>query len=150
MRYGWLLIPLVVVACAKGEQAQENAEEAAPAAAALTDAAVAGTWTGVGMPVGSDSVVAQWTQVCGNGSCVGTYEGNADTSRSTYTIDGDSVIGTSTPYASVMAGGAMVTDSWVVHPMGDSATGTGTIRLADMPDSVLLRYHVQGSRNPGM
>ena len=43
MRYGWLLIPLVVVACAKGEQAQGNAEEAAPAA--LTDAAVAGTWT---------------------------------------------------------------------------------------------------------
>ena len=148
MRYGWLLIPLVVVACAKGEQTQENAEEAAPPA--LTDAAVSGTWTGAGMAMGSDSVVMQWTQVCSNGSCVGTVEGTTDTSRSTYTIDADSVVGTSTPYASALAGGAMVTDSWVVRPMGDSVTGTGLIRLADMPDSVLMRYQIKGSRNPGM
>lgn len=150
MRYGWLLIPLVVVACAKGEQAQENAEEAAPAAPALTDAAVAGTWTGVGMAMGSDSVLMHWTQVCANGSCVGTVEGTTDTSRATYTIDGDSVMGTSSPYAASMAGGAMVTDSWVVRPVGDSATGTGLLRLADTPDSVLIRYQIQGTRNPGM
>jgi len=147
MRYGWLLIPLVVVACAKGEQAQEGA---AAESMALTDAEVAGTWTGVGMPAGSDSVAMRWTEVCGNGSCVGTVEGMTDTSRATYTINGDSVIGTSTPYANSMVGGAMVTDSWVVRPVGDSITGTGLIRLADMPDSVLMRYQIKGSRNPGM
>jgi hypothetical protein len=148
MRYGWLLIPLVVVACAKGEQAQGNAEEAAPAA--LTDAAVAGTWTGAAMPMGSDSVIMQWTEVCSNGSCVGTVEGTTDTSRATYTIEGDSVIASSTPYANSMVGGAMVTNSWVVRPVGDSVTGTGLIKLADNPDSVVMRYQIKGTRNPGM
>jgi hypothetical protein len=146
MRYKLLLIPLVVVACAKGEQAQPNAA----ANTGLTDAAVAGTWTGTAMPVGSDSVVARWTQVCGSGSCVGTTEGTTDTTRATYTIAGDSVMGTAGAHPSAMAGGAMVTDSWVVHPSGDSATGTGTIRLADKPDSIVLQYHFQGTRHPSM
>jgi hypothetical protein len=141
MRRLLLLVPLLV-ACAKGEKAQNNAA----ASTALTDAAVAGTWMGTAMPMGSDSVVSRWTQVCGNGSCLGTVEGAPDTSRATYTIAGDSVMGTSAPYASAIAGGAMVTGSWTVHPQGDSATGTGIIRLADMPDSVVLRYHFVGTR----
>lgn len=150
MRYMLLLVPFLV-ACAKGESGQSaQADTTMAAPMALTDAAVAGTWTGTAMPAGSDSVVSRWTEVCGNGSCVGTYEGLPDTSQATYTIDGDSVIGTSAPFASTLAGGAMVVDSWVVHPTGDSATGTGFIRLADMPDSVVLRYHFQGSRGPGM
>lgn len=146
MRYALLVVPLAV-ACARGENAQEDAS-AAPMA--LTDAAVAGTWMGEGMAMGSDSVIVRWTQVCGNGSCLGTIEGGTDTARSTYTLMGDSMVGTSAPYADAMAGGAMVVDSWVVHPKGDSVTGTGVLRLADMPDSVLMRYNVRGSRTSGM
>lgn len=148
MRYvSFVLVPLVVVACAKGEQTQENA---AASSTALTDAAVAGTWMGVGMPLGSDSVVTHWTEVCGNGSCVGTNAETSDTVRSTYTIAGDSVIGTAAPYASTGAGGAMVSESWVVHPKGDSVTGTGEVRLADKPDSVVMQFHFRGARQPGM
>lgn len=143
MRRLLLLLPLVV-ACARAENAQTDT--AAAESMALTDADVAGTWMGAAMPMGSDSVVSQWTQVCGNGACTGMIEGGMDTIRSTYTISGDSVMGTAAPYASAIFAGARVTDSWVVHPHGDSVMGTGVVRLADMPDSVVLRYHFAGAR----
>jgi hypothetical protein len=143
MRRFLLLLPLLV-ACAQAENAQTDTAAAAPMA--LTEADVAGTWMGTAMPMGSDSVVAQWTQVCANGACTGMIEGGMDTIRSTYTISGDSAMGTSAPYASPIAAGAMVTDSWIVRPHGDSVMGTGIVRLADMPDSVVLRYHFAGAR----
>jgi len=142
MRRLLLLLPLLV-ACAKGENAQTDT--AAAGSMALTDADVAGTWTGTSMPLGSDSVIVQWTQICGAGTCKAIIEGMPDTVVSTYTIAGDSVMGTAGPYDNPIAG-ASVMDSWTVHPHGDSATGTGMMRLADMPDSVVLRYHVVGTR----
>jgi hypothetical protein len=142
MRRALLLIPLVV-ACSRAEKTQDNA---AGGAMALTEADIAGTWMGTSMPEGSDSVVAHWTEVCANGACAGTADGRADTVHSTYTLSGDSAVGRSTPYAEPGAGGAMVIDSWVVRLQDGKAVGTGTLTLADKPDSVVMRYRFEGSR----
>jgi hypothetical protein len=144
MRRALLLIPLVVVACSKAQQSQENT--GSMGAMALTDADVAGTWTGTSMPIGSDSVITHWTQVCANGACTGTSQEMADTIRSTYTLSGDSAVGKSAPFADPNMGGANVIDMWVARPTGGNVVGTGAFVLADNPDSVLARYHFEGSR----
>jgi hypothetical protein len=143
MRRALLLIPLVV-ACSRSPQTQGNAAAAGPTA--MTEADVAGTWMGTSMPAGSDSVVARWTQVCANGACTGTIEGTTDTLRSTYTLSGDSCMGRSAPYVNTAVGGVKAIDSWTVHLRDGKAVGTGTIVLADKPDSVLMQYHFEGSR----
>jgi hypothetical protein len=142
MRRMLLLLPLLV-ACAKSETPQTNA---AAGPMALTDADVAGTWTGTNMPMGSDSVLVQWTQICAAGTCKGIVAGMPDTIMSTYTLMGDSAMGTSAAYSSPTIPGAAVVDSWTVHMQDGKAMGTGMLRLADKPDSVVLRYHFEGSR----
>jgi hypothetical protein len=111
----------------------------------ITDADVAGTWKGTNMPVGSDSVIGHWTQVCGAGSCKGTTEGSKVTVNSTYTLAGDSAVGMSTPYDDPGMKKKVI-DTWIVHFNGDNATGTGAMKLASKPDSVLMRYSFTGSR----
>lgn len=148
-----MLIPVAaaLVSCAKTETppADTAISDAAMAPAmgpALTEADVAGRWTGTTMPIGSDSVVAKWTQVCAAGSCTGTAEGSPLTTKSTYTMAGDSSVGVSQPYADPSVKGARVIDTWVVRVNGDNVTGTGEMKLASNPDSVVMRYRFAGSR----
>jgi hypothetical protein len=157
MRRVLKLIPVVVavLACAKTETPAADSTKSdtamapamAPAVApALTEADVAGTWKGTNMPMGSDSVFAKWTQVCGAGSCKGTVEGSKVTIQAAYTMGGDSAVGVSQPFASPAAKGAKVIDTWVVRVKGDTATGTGAMKLASKPDSVVMAYHFAGTR----
>jgi hypothetical protein len=149
-----MLIPVVVAvaACAKTETpAADTAAAMAPAVApapapAMTEADVAGTWKVTTMPMGSDSVVAKWTQVCGAGVCDGTSEGSTVKMHSAYTISGDSAVGVSLPYSTPAAKGAKVINNWVSKGTGDNTTGTGHMNLASKPDSVVMRYHFAGSR----
>lgn len=147
MRRYLLVLPFLIACAGKETPPADSAAAAAPAA--LTDTDVAGTWTGTMMPEGSDSIVAHWTQVCGAGTCRGTsQESPGDTSVASYTIAGDSVMGTTQPYADKQMGGAMVVDHWVGRPTGNQVAGTGMITLAAKPDSVLLRYRVVGTKTP--
>ncbi len=143
MRRLLLLVPLLV-ACAKAENAQMDTAAAGPMA--LTEADVAGTWTGTSMPMGSDSVLLQWTQICGTGTCKGIVAGMPDTIMSTYTLMGDSAMGTSAAHSDPTVPGAKVMDSWTLHMQGGKVVGNGMVKLADKPDSVVLRYHFEGSR----
>lgn len=146
MRRFLLAVPLVF-ACAKAET--PPADSAAMATPALTEADVAGTWTGTIMMEGSDSVMAHWTDICGAGTCrLTTQESPKDTVSSTYVIAGDSAVGTSPAYADPQMGGTMVTDHWVARVSGNTVTGTGMMRLADKPDSVVMRYRFTGTRQP--
>jgi hypothetical protein len=148
MRRALFLIPLLI-ACAKSDTAQTDSAAMAPAmAAALTDADVAGTWTGTSMPAGSDSVVAHWTQVCGGGTCRGTSQESKDTVVSSYTLSGDSAVGVSQPYTDPAIPGVKVIDNWVVRIQGTMASGTGSMALASKPDSVVFRYRFEGTRAP--
>lgn len=145
MRRLYLVLPLAM-ACAKSET--PPADSAAPAMAMLTEADVAGTWTGTAQMEGTDSTFLHWTQVCGSGTCRGTnQEQPGDTVVSTYTIDADSAIGHTQPYADKAMGNAMVTDNWVVRVSGGQVTGNGWLKLADK-DSVVARYRFTGSKAP--
>lgn len=156
-RVSMLLTAVVVtVACSKTETpaADTAAAAAAPAPApaavvAVTEPEIAGTWTGTSMPMGSDSVVAKWKQVCAAGTCKGTTEGSKVTVTAAYTLAGDSAVGTSKPYSdpsNKMLKGAKAVDSWIVHFNGDSASGTGATKLASKPDSVMMAYHFVGTK----
>ena len=146
MRRLLLVVPFVF-ACTKSDAPKPDAS-AAPAAAALTDADVSGTWKGSLMPAGSDSVVSHWTQICGAGTCRGTSDGAPDTVVATYTLAGDSSIGVSSPVSNAMTKGATVIDHWVAHILAGRVTGTGRMTLASKPDSVVMAYHFTGSRTP--
>jgi hypothetical protein len=155
MRRALILVSIaaVAVACAKKEEAPAAdtgaamAPAPAPAAApALTDADVSGTWKGTSTPMGSDSVISKWTQVCGAGTCKGTIEGGKVVYIATYTLVADSMIGVSKPFADPGLKGAKVIDNWVAHFSGANTTGTGAEKLASKPDSVVMAYKFTGSK----
>lgn len=147
MRAIALLVP-VLLACGQGADApaEDPATPAGPAA--LTEADVAGTWTGVAMPMDSDSVIARWTQVCAAGTCRGMIEGAPDTLTSRYTLDADSAFGTSEPFVDQMMGGVQVVDAWVLRHTTAGIAGTGRLLSASNRDSVLMTYRFTGSRAP--
>lgn len=144
MRRYLLVLPLLI-ACAKAET--PSADSAAAAPAALTDADFAGNWSGTLMPEGSDSVVANWSDVCGQGTCrLTTRENPKDTVTFTYVIEGDSARYNSTAHPDPAAGGAMVTDGGVARVSGNQITGNGIVRLAERPDSIVFRYRFTGTK----
>jgi hypothetical protein len=146
MRTRMALVILAVVACAKSEQPAADTAAMTAGPAAMTDADVAGTWTGEAKLAGTDSVFLHWTQICGGGTCKGFAQEAPDTVASTYTIEADSAHGVSAAYADPTMGGTRVVDHYVVRASGGSLTGTGWIVLADKPDSVLARYSFTGTR----
>ena len=149
MRRFMLLLP-ILFACGRAETPAADtaaAAAAAPAVVALTEADVAGKWSGVTMPEGSDSVVAKWTQDCAAGTCKGTIEGSKDVMTSTYVLDADSLIGTAPAMMDPMLK-MRVTDHWVGRIRDGKVVGTGMNKLADKPDSVVFRYRFEGSRAP--
>jgi hypothetical protein len=150
MRRVWILIPVAAVAfaCAKKETppATDTTAMAPAPAVTVTDADVAGTWKGSSWMVGTDSLVGTWTQVCGAGACNGGMDTSKVKVKATYTLAGDSAVGESEPMAEPSMKGAKVVDTWIVHFAGDSATGTGAMRLASNRDSVVMRYHFAGHR----
>ena len=148
MRRALMLLPFLAFGCAKTETANTDSAAMAAAPAAVTDADLAGTWKGTAMMAGTDSVIAHWTQICSPGTCLGTSEGQADTVSATYTIMGDSVVGQSQPHTDPLAPGAQVIDHWTLHLMDGKVTGTGHMTLASNPDSVLVRYTFEGTRQP--
>ena len=150
MRGALLVVPMafVMLACGAKEEpaADTSAATAAPAPAGLTEADVAGTWTGTSMMEGSDSVVVRWKQVCGGGTCKGTAEGQADTVTSTYTLSADSSIGVSQPYMEPVVK-AQVVENWVARVTGNSVNGSNVLKLAGT-DSVIARMRFTGTRQP--
>lgn len=142
----YLLVVPFLIACAKSET--PSADSAAMAAAGLTEADVAGTWTGTMTPEGMDTVRVPWTDVCAAGTCrLVVSSAPNDTVVSTYVIAADSVVGTSTAYADTsLVKGAMVVDHWVGRITSGQVNGTGRVVLADKPDSVLMRYRFTGTK----
>lgn len=120
----------------------------APPASDLTEADVAGTWNGVIFPEGSDSIALRWTQRCSAGACIGMTEGETDSILSTYRFSGDSVVGATTAHPSPAFGGAMVVNVWTLRLVDGRAVGHGMFQAAENPDSVLMRYRLDGSRAP--
>ena len=148
MRRIMLLIP-ILFACGRSETpaADTATVAAAPAVVALTEADLAGTWSGTSTYEAPDTGSVKWTQVCAAGTCKGMIEGIKDTVMSTYVISGDSTIGTGATTIDPVTK-KKITDHWVVHLRDGKVVGTGENRLADKPDSVVHRYRFEGSRAP--
>lgn len=95
-----LLLPVLMFATACGEKAET--EETMPevtAPAALTAADLSGTWNGMTMAAGTDSVVSNWTSVATSDTTGSiTVEGIPDTINYTTMMDADSAVFTSNPY----------------------------------------------------
>ena len=143
MRRFMLLLP-ILFACNKAETppadtATVSAAPAAPAVVALTEADLAGKWSGVSTMEAPDTGSVKWTQECAAGTCKGTIEGYKEPVMSTYVISGDSSIGTGAAMMDARLK-KKVTDHWVVHIRDGKVIGRGETRLADKPDSVAFRY----------
>ncbi len=137
----------VLFACAKSETAQNGMSASANV---LTPAAIAGTWTGVSMAEGSDSVLNHWTATSVSdmeGNLV--IEGSPDTVHYTMTFDADSFVATSTPYSdpSMPTGPKLIFRS-VGRLQDGKLVGTSTNMLADKPDSIVSHDHFSGSKAP--
>jgi hypothetical protein len=146
MRRLLLAVPFLL-ACARAETPPADSAAAAPAA--LTEADVAGTWSGTLMPEGSDSVLGNWTAQIGGGTYrLTTAQTPNDTVTGTYTLEGDSSRFSAGPHADPAFGGAMVIDEGTSRFSGNQITVTGVTRLAAKPDSILLRFRGVGTRNP--
>jgi hypothetical protein len=143
----YLLVLPFVVACAKTETPSADSAAAAMPAA-ITEADVAGNWSGNVMMEASDSVLFTWTETCGSGTCRAVFS-NApkDTVVITYVIAGDSLTYTAGPNKDPQSG-AMVNDAGVARPTGNQVTGSGKITLAAKADSVIMRYRFTGTRQP--
>jgi hypothetical protein len=145
MRRFVFVVPFLI-ACGGSETPPVDSAAAAPAA--LTDADFAGNWSATLMPEGSDSVLTTATYSCSAGSCrfVAANAPN-DTIPFTYTISGDSAMYSAASYKDAQSG-AMVTNSGVSRVSGNNASGSGMVRLADKPDSVVARYRFTATRQP--
>lgn len=146
MRRYLLVLPLLI-ACAK-EEAPPADSAAAAMPPAITEADVAGTWTGTATYEPPDTGTVSFSITCGGGTCRSVVS-NApkDTVPSTYVLAADSSSGTSSPSKDPQTG-AMVVDHYVARVTGNQVTGHGWVTLADKPDSVVARYRFTGSRNP--
>ena len=144
----YLLVLPFLIACARAETPPADSAAAAPAA--LTDADVAGNWSGTFHIEGDTAAVsAHWSDVCGAGTCrLTTAENPKDTVTVTYVLEGDSVRYNAAAHADPAFGGAMVTDAGVARISGGQINGNGVISLAEKPDSVLARYRFTGTKNP--
>jgi len=145
MRRFLFVVPFIVACTTAETPPADSAAMAAPAV--LTEADIAGSWSGTLMAEGSDSVIGNWSDVCGGGTCrlVNAAAPN-DTVVFTYLIEGDSARYSAPAHADPTMGGTMVTDAGVARVSGNQITGSGTVRLAANPDSVVLRYRFTGTK----
>lgn len=140
-RLAMVLAAVTLIGCAKKEPeppAEPPAAPVAPPAPAPIDmSAVAGTWDMKTMAAGSDSVLVSYTMTA-----------TADTSGwminfpkrkpvpMTITVSGDSVMGTSAPYESVLRKGVTVYTTSVFHLVNGALMGNATAFYSKGPDSV--------------
>ena len=144
----YLLVLPFLIACAK-EEAPPADSAAAAMPPALTEADVAGTWTGTATNEAPDTGTVNFTITCGAGTCRNVVSSAPnDTVVLTYVLAADSSTGTSSPYKDPMAGGATVVDHYVARVTGNQVSGHGWLTLADKPDSVLVRYRFTGTKSP--
>jgi len=143
-----LLCTLLLAACAGGDKAAETTEEAT-GPAALTAAAVAGTWNGTSTAAGTDTVMSTWT-ITSTSDSTGTFSvaGQPDVAYSII-FSGDSAVATSASYVDPTVGTDMI--MWQSIGRLDSTGtfgGTFATMLAANHDSVLVRGTWRSTKAP--
>ena len=140
MRKFALLAALALVAgCAKKEAppAPEPPPVAPPAPAPIDMSAVAGTWDMKTMATGSDSVLVSYTMTATANTSGWTLNfPKRKPVPLTITVSGDSIMGTSAPYESVLRKGVTVRTTSVYHLVNGQLKGAATAYYSKGPDSV--------------
>jgi hypothetical protein len=106
-----LLVPALLLAAACGEKAapEEMTPEAPPAPAALTAADLSGTWSGMTMASGTDSVTSRWTvTLTSDTTGTLTQEGMPEPVGFAIMFDADSSVATSFPFVDPSRGDDMM------------------------------------------
>lgn len=144
-----ILLAAVLFACAKKDEPAADTAATAVGPPALTASELAGTWSGVIMAEGSDSVLQRFTVISATGMDSKTVnEGSKDTVMVTHLIDADSVVATSAPHVDPTMGKQPVTFRAVGRMMGGKLVGMSTTMLASKPDSVLGRARFELTKTP--
>jgi hypothetical protein len=143
-----MLLAAFLVACAPSEKAATDSAAAAVGPAPLMASDVAGTWNGVSMAEGSDSIVARWTVVSPNGTDGKVlFEGTTDSVSMMHSFDADSFVATSAPYTDQMLPNKpQVTTRAVGRLIGGKLVGTATTMLVSKPDSVVARARWEATK----
>ena len=125
-----LLVPALLLAAACGEKAAP--EEMPPeviAPAALTAMDVAGTWNGMTMAAGTDSVTATWTSMSTSDTTgTLTQEGMAEPVNYAVMFDADSMVATSFPFVDPTRSDDMMVMWRSVGRMADDGRLVGTVQ----------------------
>ena len=146
-----LLLAALLAACAKTETPKVDTTAVAPAVAApapLTTADVSGTWTGMNMAEGSDSVLNRWTVESANGTDGKlTFQGVKTSVSFTSVLAGDSLVATSAPFTNPATPKApQVTFRSVGRMKDGKLVGTSVTMLAAKPDSIVQRSRWEATR----
>jgi hypothetical protein len=143
---------VVLAGCGAKEEAPSADSAAVSGPAALTAAAMAGTWDGTSYAVPGDTVSAKWTVVgAADGSGKLLVAGQTDSIAYTSMFDADSMVTTSVPYTdpTLPAGAPQVTFRGVGRLTSDGKlAGTTWLRLASNPDSVVGSVRWEATRRP--
>ena len=144
-----ILLAAVLFACAKKDEPAADTAATAVGPPALTASELAGTWSGVIMAEGSDSVLQRFTVISPTGMDSKTVnEGSKDTVAVTHLIDADSVVATSAPHSDPTMSKQPVTFRAVGRMVGGKLVGMSTTMLASKPDSVLGRARFELTKTP--
>jgi len=148
-RFGLVLGLLALAACEKDVPKPADTPPAAPAAAPINLASLAGMWTVKVMPATSDSVVTTYMLTA-----------TADTAGWTMTfpdrkpiplhvsVSGDTVMITAPQYESVLRKGVMVTTNSVLHLVGDTLMGATTAHYNVKTADSVVALRGKGTKMP--
>ncbi|MGH7711716.1 MAG: hypothetical protein ACREOG_10560 [Gemmatimonadaceae bacterium] len=145
-----MLLAAFIVACGPKEQPATDTSAMAMGPPALTASELAGTWSGVVMAEGSDSILDRFTVISPTGMDSKTVSAsNPDTVAVTHLIDADSIVATSAPHVDpTIPGKPQVTFRAVGRMVGGKLVGTSAVMLASKPDSVLMRSRFEMTKTP--
>jgi hypothetical protein len=121
---------------------------ATPPPPALSAAELTGTWNGVNMVEGTDSVTERWTMVANEQGGGLVREGMKDTVQFLSSFDADSVTATSLAYIDRTNPKTMLMFKSVGRLRDGKLAGTVTVMLAQKPDSVIRRLRWEATRAP--
>ncbi len=138
----------IAIGCAPAEEqpAEDQQAQDQPAAAATVSLAdLAGTWTVTAMAESSDSVLITYdlNATATSDGWTSTLPGREPTPVRVVLVDGDSLVAEAGPFESALRPGVMVTTRTVARLQGDMLTGTIVAHYdTDDADSVLTgRLH---------
>lgn len=151
-RLALLIVPSVLVACAKPDAAPPAADTTAammPAAPTVSLADFAGTWQVRGMNEAGDSIVGYTLHASADaGAWSITFPGRDPIPLRVLEVAGDSVVAEGGPFESAIRKGVQVSTHAVMRIQDGRLTGMTTARYATSGADSVAMIRAEGTRMP--